>query len=68
MGAKLPLPENDEEFAALRDGLRLVGNTFVLDATDMDLDGIWVDSSGNVVNYLAPLWYYPDPSRPKQVW
>ena len=68
LGAKLPLPENEEEFAALRDGLRLFGGTFILDATDMDLDGIWVDSSGNVVNYLAPLWYYPDPSRPKQAW
>ena len=54
MGAELPLPRSEAEFEELR---AQHGVNVVLDATDMDEDGIWVDSSGNVVEYLAELWY-----------
>ena len=31
----------------------------LIDATDLDGDGIWHDSYGNEVTYFAPFWHYP---------
>ena len=49
-GGSLPLPKNDEE----NEDFKLVGGGLI-DATDFDGDGVWHDSYGNVVTYLAPL-------------
>ena len=48
-GGTLPLPKNDEE----KEDFRTLGG--LIDATDFDGDGVWHDSYGNVVTYLAPL-------------
>ena len=53
IGGSLPLPKNDEEnedFTDLHGGL--------IDATDLDGDGVWEDSYGNEVTYFAPYVYY----------
>ena len=47
-GASLPLPKNEEE----NNAFKAVGG--LLDATDLDFDGVWKDSFGNVVNYFGP--------------
>ena len=54
LDAKLPLPKSEAEFEDLR--AKYSSNNVALDATDLDQDGTWEDSSGNVVEYLAELW------------
>ena len=44
----MPLPKNEEE----NNAFKAVGG--LLDATDLDFDGVWKDSFGNVVNYFGP--------------
>ena len=57
LGAKLPLPKSEAEYEDLR---AIYGNSGVaIDATDLNQDGIWEDSSGNVVEYLAEIWTSP---------
>ena len=56
VGGQLPLPRNDVENEDFQNP-QIVGK--LLDATDLDGDGIWHDSYGNEVTYFAPLWYYP---------
>ena len=57
LGAKLPLPRSDAEYEAFRN--KYGWWNMALDATDMDQDGIWEDSSGNVVEYLPEIWVFP---------
>ena len=58
IGGSLPLPKNAEEnedFSDLYGGL--------IDATDLDGDGVWEDSYGNEVTYFAPYVYYGTDSQ-----
>ena len=54
IGASLPLPKNDEE----KEDFSKVGG--LIDATDLDLDGVWEDSYGNEVTYFG---YIPSYSK-----
>ena len=57
-GASLPLPKNDQEnadFSYFGGGL--------IDATDLDEDGVWEDSYGNEVTYMASHVYYDSDSH-----
>lgn len=57
-GASLPLPKNAEELESFLsfDGLDY---GLLIDATDMDENGVWEDSNGNVVTYFPPAYYFP---------
>ena len=57
IGGQLPLPKNDEEN---EDFKKMHGK--MLDATDLDGDGIWHDSYGNEVTYFPTLWYTYGPT------
>ena len=58
-GASLLLPKNNEELESLRTGFAGLNPGLVIDATDIDEDGVWEDSYGNVVTFSVPLYYYP---------
>ena len=53
----MPLPKNDGELESFRTGFSALRSGIVIDATDLDKDGVWEDSYGNVVTYFAPLHY-----------
>ena len=58
-GASLPLPTNAEELESLETGFAGLMSGLVIDATDIDEDGVWEDSYGNDVTFSVPLYYYP---------
>ena len=58
-GGSLPLPRNDEELESFSTFVGVDSTGLLIDATDMDEDGVWEDSYGNVVTYLPNVYYFP---------